>query len=104
MTTRIRSGLLALIGLALLAPGASANVTAHLRVLTPNKVLDPGTDYIVSDDVTVPTRPEADCFGAPGGSGTEYSYDTPNALSLLATAGRTTKAVSPLLLTDQFGF
>jgi hypothetical protein len=52
----------------------------------------------------VPTRPDADCFGAPGGSGAEYTYDKPNALSLLATAGRTTNPVSPLLLTDQFGF
>jgi hypothetical protein len=104
MTTRTSPALLALLGLLLLAPAASANVTAHLRVLTPNKVLDPGTDYIVDEGVTVPTRPDADCFGPPGGSGTEYSYDKPNALSLLATAARTDKSVAPLLLTDQFGF
>ena len=104
MTTRTCSALLALLGLLLLAPAASANVTAHLRVLTPDKVLDPGTTYIVDEGVTVPTRPDADCFGPPGGSGTEYTYDTPNAMSLLATAGRTTKAVSPLSLTDQFEF
>jgi len=104
MTTRIRPALLALLGLLLLAPAASANVTAHLRVLTPNKVLDPGTDYIVDQGVTVPTRPDADCFGPPGGSGAEYTYDKPNPLSLLATAGRTDKSVAPLLLTDQFGF
>jgi hypothetical protein len=104
MTRRIHSGLLALLGLLLLAPAASATVTAHLRVLTPNKALDPGTTYIVDEGVTVPTRPDADCFGPPGGSGAEFTYDKPNALSLLATAGRTTKAVSPLSLTDQFGF
>ncbi len=34
----------------------------------------------------------------------EFSYDKPNALTLLATAGRTTKSVAPLSLTDQFGF
>lgn len=104
MTTRIHSALLALVGLLALAPAASATVTAHLRVLTPDKVLDPGTTYIVDEGVTVPTRPDADCFGAPGGSGAEYTYERPNAMSLLATAGRTTKAVSPLSLTDQFEF
>ena len=52
----------------------------------------------------MPTRPDADCFGPPGGSGAEFTYDKPNALSLLATAGRTTKSVAPLALTDQFGF
>ena len=83
---------------------ASATVTAKLRVLTPDQVLDPGTTYIVDDDVTVPTRPDADCFGPPGGTGAEFSYEKPNALTLLATAGRTTKSVAPLSLTDQFGF
>ena len=67
-------------------------------------MLDPGTTYIVDEGVTVPTRPDADCFGAPGGSGAEFTYEKPNVLSLLATAGRTTKAVAPLSLTDQFGF
>ena len=66
-------------------------MTAHLRVLTPDKVLDPGTTYIVDEGVTVPTRADADCFGPPGGSGAEYTYEKPNALSLLATAGRTTE-------------
>lgn len=83
---------------------ASATVTAKLRVLTPTRVLDPGTTYIVDEGVRVPTRADADCFGPPGGTGAEVSYDKPNALSLLATAGRTTKSVAPLALTDQFGF
>ena len=104
MTTRTRSALLALLGLLVLAPAASATVTAHLRVLTPDRVLDPGTTYIVDEGVTVPTRADADCFGPPGGSGAEYTYEKPNALSLLATAGRTTKPVAPLALTDQFEF
>jgi len=86
------------------APAGAATTTAKLRVLTPTRVLDPGTTYIVDDSVTVPTRPEADCLGPPGGSGAEYSYTDPVALSLLATAGRTTKSVRPLLLSDQFGF
>ena len=44
----------------------------------------------------MPTRPDADCFGAPGRLRAPSSrYDKPNALSLLATAGRTTKSVAP---------
>jgi hypothetical protein len=108
MTARIRlatGALVALCAISLLIPATgSATVTAKLRVLTPNRVLEPGTTYIVDEGVTVPTRPDADCFGPPGGSGAEFTYDQPNALSLLATAGRTTKTVAPLSLTDQFGF
>lgn len=107
MTTRKRlapAAFAVLCALAALAPSASATVTAKLRVLTPDRVLDPGTTYIVDEGVTVPTRADADCFGPPGGSGAEFTYEKPNALSLLATAGRTTKQVAPLGLTDQFGF
>ncbi len=110
MTTRtpVALGALAALGAIcaslLICTAASATVTAKLRVLTPDRVMDPGTTYIVDEGVTVPTRPDADCFGAPGGSGAEFTYEKPNALSLLATAGRTTKSVAPLSLTDQFGF
>ncbi len=52
----------------------------------------------------MPTRPDADCFGPPGGSGAEFSYEKPNVLSLLATAGRTTPTCDPVSLTDEFGF
>jgi hypothetical protein len=95
-----------LIALAALVPAtaSAATTTAELRVLTPTKVLDPGTTYIVDSEVTVPTRPDADCFGPPGGSGQEFTYDQPTALSLLATAARTSSKVRPLSLTDQFGF
>lgn len=97
------AGLLAVV---LPADGASAaaTTTAKLRVLTPSRVLDPGTTYIVDSSVTVPTRPQADCLGPPGGSGAEYSFRDPVALSVLATAGRTTRSVRPLSLSDQFGF
>jgi Ca2+-binding RTX toxin-like protein len=112
MTTRTPSarwalaalGAFSLIAAFAIPSAATATVTAKLRVLTPDRVLDPGTTYIVDEGVTVPTRPDADCFGAPGGSGAEFTYERPNALSLLATAGRTTKSVAPLSLTDQFGF
>ena len=110
MTTRIPVALGALATLCaasvalITSTAASATVTAKLRVLTPDRVLDPGTTYIVDETISVPTRPDADCFGAPGGSGAQATYDTANALTLLATAGRTTKTVAPLSLTDQFGF
>ena len=93
-----------LCALAVLAPSASATVTAKLRVLTPDRVLDPGTTYIVDEGVTVPTRADADCFGPPGGSGAEFTYEKPNALSLLATrgpddqAGRAARAHRPVRL------
>lgn len=110
MTTRIplaRIALAALCALSVLSivpGGAGATVTAKLRVLTPDRVMDPGTTHIVDEGVTVPTRPDADCFGPPGGSGAEFSYEKPNVLSLLATAGRTRPAVRQVSLTDQFGF
>ena len=96
--------LIALVAVLIPTAAGAATVSAKLRVVTPTQVLDPGTTYIVDDKVTVPTRPEADCLGAPGGSGAEFSYTEPVALSLLATAGRTTPSVRPLLLSDQFGF
>jgi hypothetical protein len=73
MTARIRlatGAFVALCAISLLIPASgSATVTAKLRVLTADRVLDPGTTYIVDEGVTVPTRPDADCFGPPGGSG-----------------------------------
>ncbi len=105
MTTRIPFALCVLVSLALIPASAdAATVPAKLRVLTPDTVLDPGTTYYVPDDITVPTTPKADCFGPPGGSGAEFTYERPNALSLLASAARTDRRVGPLALTDQFGF
>jgi hypothetical protein len=109
MTTRThparRASLALLLFVALVpATASAATTTAELRVLTPTKVLDPGTTYIVDSKVTVPTTPDADCFGPPGGSGQEFTYDQPTALSVLATAARTSPKVRPLSLTDQFGF
>lgn len=105
MTRRIPFALCVLLALALLPASASAaTVPAKLRVLTPDRVLDPGTTYYVPGDITVPTTPDADCLGPPGGSGAEYTYDTPNVLSLLATGARTDRTISPLALSDQFGF
>jgi Domain of unknown function (DUF4430)/RTX calcium-binding nonapeptide repeat (4 copies) len=103
---RATLAVLVAIALAIAIPtsAAAATTSAELRILTPTKVLDPGTTYIVDSKVTVPTTPKADCFGPPGGSGAEYTYDEPTALSLLATAARTSAKLKPLALTDQFGF
>ena len=111
MTTRIPPACLgvallcAVCALALPPAGAgAATVSAELRVLTPDRVLEAGTTYFFDGSVTVPTTPEADCLGPPGGSGAEYSYDDRNALSLLATAARASRKLRPLALSDQFGF
>jgi hypothetical protein len=105
MTKRIPFALCVLIALALIPAAASAATTpAKLRVLTPKGVIDPGTTYYVPNQTTVKTSPDADCFGPPGGSGAEASYDSANALSLLASAAKADKSIAPLLLTDQFGF
>lgn len=104
--TRFAFGAALALAVSLTVPAlaAAATTTAKLRVLTPGQVLDPGTTYYIDDSITVPTTPEADCLGAPGGSGSEYTYDDPNALSLLATAARASRTVRPLSLSDQFGF
>jgi Domain of unknown function (DUF4430)/RTX calcium-binding nonapeptide repeat (4 copies) len=105
MIRRLSLALCAFVTVLVVVPAASAaTVPAKLRVLTPDKVLDPGTTYYVPSDITVPTTPDADCFGPPGGSGAEFTYDKPNALSLLASAARADDSVAPLALTDQFGF
>jgi hypothetical protein len=88
----------------LFAAVAQASTTAELRVLTPNGVLDPGTNYVIEEPITVATSPGADCFGPPGGSGAEYELATPNALGLLATGSLDNRKLKPLGLTDQFGF
>jgi len=90
--------------LCLCAPAAQASTTAELRVLTPDGVLDPGTNYVIEDPITVSTSPDADCFGQPGGSGADYRQSSPNALGLLASGGLDNRKLDPLGLTDQFGF
>lgn len=106
MIRRIPFALCVVFALALVSTAAASGATTpvKLRVLTPQKVLDPGTTYYVPDNVSVKTSPDADCFGPPGGSGARVSYDSPNALSVLASAAGADKSVAPLLLTDQFGF
>jgi hypothetical protein len=72
-------------------------------VLTPDRVLDPGTRYVVGG-ARIPTSPDADCLGPPGGSGESYPFSEPVALGLLSAAGRANRKLNPLLISDQFGF
>ncbi len=110
MTTRIacvyasRLALVALAAFFVSIPANAGAVTAELRVLTPDTVLDPGTNYVINDEITVPTSPQADCFGPPGGSGAEYRFTDPVALGLLASGARATGSLRPLGITDQFEF
>jgi hypothetical protein len=86
------------------AAANAATATAELRVLTPDQVIDPGSTYVVGPE-TVATDPNADCnFGGAGGSGAEYSFEQPTALSLLAAAARANGSVRPISVTDEFGF
>jgi hypothetical protein len=111
MTTRVpvaRCALAALCALTVLtvAPAAASAATtqAKLRVLTPTRVLDPGTTYVVGAE-SVTTDPSADCnFGGAGGSGQTYSFPEPNALGLLVAAAEADPGLRPLSVTDEFGF
>jgi hypothetical protein len=111
MTTRVllaRCALAALCALTVvtIAPAAAgaATVQAELRVLTPTRVLDPGTTYVVGAE-SVATDPNADCnFGGAGGSGDTYGFAEPTALGLLAAAAEADPGLRPLSVTDEFGF
>jgi hypothetical protein len=97
--------LLASLALAIVPSAAgAATVQAELRVLTPTRVLDPGTTYVVGAE-SVTTDPNADCnFGGAGGTGASFDYPEPNALGLLAAASEADDGLRPLSLSDEFGF
>lgn len=86
------------------AASAKADPTAELRVLTADRVLDPGTEYVLGPE-SVTTDPNADCnFGGAGGSGATYDYPQPVGLSLLASGAAARGSLRPLSTTDEFGF
>ena len=111
MTTRsslARLALAALCALPLLAIApalaGAKTVRAELRVLTPTRVLDPGTTYLTGPE-RVTTDPAADCnFGGAGGTGASFEFTEPTALGLLASAARANPDLRPLSVTDEFGF
>lgn len=112
MTTRspyARWARFALAGLLVsaLLPAAAAgkpDPTAELRVLTADRVLDPGTEYVLGPE-SVTTDPNADCnFGGAGGSGQTYAFPDPTGLGLLSAGASARGSLRPLSVTDEFGF
>jgi Domain of unknown function (DUF4430) len=79
-------------------------VPASLRVVgTSGRVLAEKT--LFAHTTTVPTSPDATCFGVgTGGSGKPATIPGATALGLLGQAARSTASLRPLLITDSFGF
>jgi hypothetical protein len=96
------AALASLIAVAAIGPaGAGASVGSDLRVAGPSGVLDDITQY--SDTTTMPTSPQAECFGpGSGGSGQGVSVPGANALSAVVEAAKSRGRLNPLLLTDTF--
>ena len=96
------AALASLIALAALGPaGAGASVGADLRVVGPGGQLDDLTQY--SDTTTMPTNPQAECFGAgSGGSGQGVTVPGANALGIVVEAAKSRNQLNPMLLTDTF--
>jgi Ca2+-binding RTX toxin-like protein len=83
------------------AATASASVGADLRVVGSSGQLDDLTQY--SDTTTMPTSPQAVCFGAgSGGSGQGVPVQGANALGIVVEAAKSQNQLNPLLLTDTF--
>jgi Ca2+-binding RTX toxin-like protein len=101
MTVSI-AALASLIAVALVGPaGASASVGADLRVVGSGGALDDLTQY--SDTTTMPTNPQALCFGpGSGGSGQGVGVPGANALGVVVEAAKSRSRLNPLLLTDTF--
>jgi hypothetical protein len=101
MTSAI-AALASLIALASLGSTvASASVGADLRVVGPSGELDDITQY--SDTTTMPTSPQAECFGpGSGGSGQGVTVPGANALGIVVEAAKSRSRLNPLLLTDTF--
>jgi Ca2+-binding RTX toxin-like protein len=96
------AALASLIALAAFGPAsAGASVGADLRVVSPSGQLDDLTQY--SDTTTMPTSPQAECFGAgSGGSGQGVTVPGANALGIVVEAAKSRSGLNPLLLTDTF--
>jgi Ca2+-binding RTX toxin-like protein len=96
------AALASLLALAVLSSAsASASVGADLRVVGPSGQLDDITQY--SDTTTMPTSPQAECFG-PGSGGTGQGVNVPgaNALGVVVEAAESRPQLNPLQLTDTF--
>ena len=96
------TALASLVALALLGTSiAGASVGADLRVVGSSGTLDDLTQY--SDTTTMPTSPQAECFGTgSGGSGQGVMVPGANALGAVVEAAKSRGRLNPLLLTDTF--
>jgi hypothetical protein len=96
------AALASLMALAVLGTAsASASVGADVRVVGSSGQLDDITQY--SDTTTMPTSPQALCFGAgSGGTGQGVTVQGPNALGVVTEAAESQNQLNPLLLTDSF--
>jgi Ca2+-binding RTX toxin-like protein len=93
------ASLVGLCGFAVTSAGAS--VGADLRVVGTSGQLDDITQY--SDTTTMPTSPQAECFGpGSGGSGQGVTVPGANALGVVVEAAKSRNRLNPLLLTDKF--
>jgi hypothetical protein len=80
---------------------ADATVGDDLRVVGSSGALDDITQY--SDTTTMPTSPQADCFGpGSGGSGQGVLVQGADALGIVVEAAKSRNRLNPLLLTDRF--
>jgi hypothetical protein len=81
---------------------AHATKPADLRVLTSTETLTDVRQY--SGTTNVPTDPDADCFGPPGGSGDPLRLQGATALGMVKEASESRDRLRPLLVSDQFAF
>jgi len=96
------AALASLMALAVLGTAdANASVGADVRVVGSSGQLDDITQY--SDTTTIPTSPQAECFG-PGSGGTGQGVGVPgaNALGVVVEAAESRQRLNPLQLTDKF--
>jgi hypothetical protein len=100
-TTVSIAALASLITLALGPAAANASVGADLRVVGAGGELDDLVQY--SDTTTMPTSPQAECFGpGSGGSGQGVTVPGANALGVVVEAAKSRSRLNPLQLTDTF--
>ena len=100
-------GLIALaasVGILVPASASADDVVANVRVLTPNKTLEPGASYVTGTE-SLKTDPNARCFiGGVGGSGDRVRMEGATALGLVRSARDWNQALDPISVTDEFGF
>jgi hypothetical protein len=94
--------LISLLGL-LPAVASAATRGADLRVVnTAGRTLAEQRQY--TGTVVIRTDPQADCFGAPGGSGDRVRVPGATGLGIVRDALETDTDLRPLSITDQFSF